>query len=232
MKHVFVLLLALLIASCQNSNAGGPSVTLKTEIDTLSYSFGAQMGSNLAFAGDTLNVDALLEGLRSALLKQDLKLTDDQILAGFNDCNQLLRGKFMEEQTRLAQENVQKGESFLAENKTKEGVMETPSGLQYKVLSEGNGVAPTASDKVKVHYRGTLLDGKEFDSSYKRGEPATFGLDGVIPGWTEGIQLMKPGAKYEFYVPSSLAYGERGFPPNIPPNSTLIFEVELLEVVK
>lgn len=232
MKHGLVLLLVLMMVSCQNSNAGGPSVALKTEIDTLSYSFGAQMGSNLAFAGDTLNVDALLEGLRSALLKQDLKLTDDQIMAGFNDCNQLLRAKFMEEQTRLAQENIQKGLSFLAENKSKEGVMETPSGLQYKVISEGSGEAPSASDRVKVHYRGTLLDGKEFDSSYKRGEPAIFSLDEVIPAWTEGIQLMKPGAKYELYAPSSLAYGERGFPPNIPPNSTLIFEVELLEVVK
>ena len=124
------------------------------------------------------------------------------------------------------------GEAFLAENKKKEGVMTTASGLQYKILKEGTGEKPKATDTVKVHYRGTTLDGKEFDSSYKRNEPATFPLNGVIKGWTEGLQLMKAGSKFEFVIPSELAYGKPGHPPSIPPDATLIFEVELLDIEK
>jgi FKBP-type peptidyl-prolyl cis-trans isomerase len=133
--------------------------------------------------------------------------------------------------TLMADPNLEKGEAFLKDNAKKEGVKTTASGLQYKVLKEGTGKAPKATDNVKVHYKGTLLDGTEFDSSYKRGEPATFPLNRVIPGWTEGVQLMKEGAKYQFTIPSKLAYGERGTPGGpIPPNATLIFEVELIAV--
>jgi len=131
----------------------------------------------------------------------------------------------------MADSNLEKGEAFLAENAKKEGVKTTASGLQYKVLKEGTGKSPQATDTVSVHYRGTLLDGTEFDSSIKRGQPAEFPLNRVIPGWTEGVQLMKVGAKYQFTIPSKLAYGERGTPGGpIPPNSTLIFEVELLAI--
>jgi FKBP-type peptidyl-prolyl cis-trans isomerase FkpA len=133
--------------------------------------------------------------------------------------------------TLMADSNSEKGEAFLAENAKKEGVKTTASGLQYKVLKEGDGKSPQATDTVSVHYRGTLLDGTEFDSSIKRGQPAEFPLNRVIPGWTEGVQLMKVGAKYQFTIPSKLAYGERGTPGGpIPPNSTLIFEVELLAI--
>ena len=131
----------------------------------------------------------------------------------------------------MADSNLEKGEAFLKENSTKEGVKTTASGLQYKVLKEGKGKSPKATDTVEVHYRGTLLDGTEFDSSYKRGQTIEFPLNGVIPGWTEGVQLMKEGAKYQFTIPSKLAYGERGTPGGpIPPNATLIFEVELISV--
>jgi FKBP-type peptidyl-prolyl cis-trans isomerase FkpA len=130
----------------------------------------------------------------------------------------------------FAQSDAEKGAQFLAENAKKEGVKVTPSGLQYKVITEGTGKSPAATDTVQVHYRGTLLDGTEFDSSYKRGNPATFGLNQVIPGWTEGVQLMKEGAKYQFVIPSKLAYGAAGAGGRIGPNETLIFEIELLKV--
>ena len=131
----------------------------------------------------------------------------------------------------MAESDLEKGEAFLKENAKKEGVKTTASGLQYKVLKEGEGKSPKATDTVKVHYKGTLIDGTEFDSSYKRGEPIEFPLNGVIPGWTEGVQLMKEGAKYQFTIPSKIGYGERGTPGGpIPPNATLIFEVELIQV--
>lgn len=130
----------------------------------------------------------------------------------------------------MAQTELEKGEAFLKENAQKEGVKTTASGLQYLVLKEGDGKSPKATDVVKVHYKGTLIDGKEFDSSYKRGEPIEFPLNRVIPGWTEGVQLMKEGAKYQFFIPAKLAYGERGAGGVIPPNATLIFEVELIAV--
>jgi FKBP-type peptidyl-prolyl cis-trans isomerase FkpA len=133
--------------------------------------------------------------------------------------------------TLMAETELEKGEAFLKENAKKEGVKTTTSGLQYKVLKEGDGKSPKATDTVQVNYRGTLIDGKEFDSSYKRGEPAEFPLNRVIPGWTEGVQLMKEGAKYQFTIPSKLAYGERGTPGGpIPGNATLVFEIELLKV--
>jgi FKBP-type peptidyl-prolyl cis-trans isomerase len=133
--------------------------------------------------------------------------------------------------TLMAETELEKGEAFLKENAKKEGVKTTASGLQYKVLKEGDGKSPKATDTVQVNYRGTLIDGKEFDSSYKRGEPAEFPLNRVIPGWTEGVQLMKEGAKYQFTIPSKLAYGERGTPGGpIPGNATLVFEIELLKV--
>jgi FKBP-type peptidyl-prolyl cis-trans isomerase len=142
-----------------------------------------------------------------------------------------MMAKRQAEESAATAENSKKGLEFLAKNKTKEGVKTTDSGLQYKVITLGKGAKPKASDKVKVHYKGTLIDGTEFDSSYKRGVPAEFPLNGVIKGWTEGLQLMPVGSKFEFFIPSELAYGDRA-PQTIGPNQTLIFEVELLEIVK
>ncbi len=229
-KFLLLPIIAIALITCQSNPVGGGDLVLQSEVDSMSYSFGAQVGNNIEFAADQLNIDALLHGMRDALMKKGIKLSDEEILAGFNKCNQVIRKSFQENQQKLATENMRVGLEFLKENKSKEGVVELPSGLQYKVLQEGTGASPVATDKVLTHYRGTLIDGSEFDSSYKRGEPISFSLNGVIPGWTEGIQLMKEGAKYEFYIPSNLAYGERGSGQRIPPNSTLIFEVELVKV--
>jgi len=152
-----------------------------------------------------------------------------QILTAYQ---QEMQMKMMAEASAAAEENEQKAEAFLAENGKKEGVKTLASGLQYKVITEGGGASPTAESTVEVHYKGTLIDGTEFDSSYKRGEPASFPVGGVIPGWTEALQLMKEGAKWEVAIPPALAYGEQGAPPVIPPNSALVFEVELLKVVE
>ena len=148
------------------------------------------------------------------------------------EAQQYLQTYFVEAQAREAAKSKEEGEKFLAENKMKEGVITTESGLQYQVITEGTGVKPTAEDRVKVHYTGTLLDGTKFDSSVDRGEPAEFGVSQVIKGWTEGLQIMPAGSKYIFWIPSELAYGERGAGQDIKPNSVLKFEVELLEVIK
>ena len=148
------------------------------------------------------------------------------------EAQQYLQTYFVEAQAREAAKSKEEGEKFLAENKTKEGVITTESGLQYQVVTEGTGAKPTAEDRVKVHYTGTLLDGTKFDSSVDRGEPAEFGVNQVIKGWTEGLQIMPAGSKYIFWIPSELAYGERGAGQDIKPNSVLKFEVELLEVIK
>ena len=148
------------------------------------------------------------------------------------EAQQYLQTYFVEAQAREAAKSKEEGEKFLADNKTKEGVITTESGLQYQVITEGTGVKPTAEDRVKVHYTGTLLDGTKFDSSVDRGEPAEFGVSQVIKGWTEGLQIMPAGSKYIFWIPSELAYGERGAGQDIKPNSVLKFEVELLEVIK
>ncbi|MEC7283749.1 MAG: FKBP-type peptidyl-prolyl cis-trans isomerase, partial [Pseudomonadota bacterium] len=174
--------------------------------------------------------DALQQGFKDGL-NDTLKFTPEQIQQIAQQGEEVLRAKQQEMAEQAAEKNIEAGLAYLEENGKKEGVVTTESGLQYEVLEEGEGASPEATDMVKVHYRGTLLDGTEFDSSYKRGEPAEFPLNRVISGWTEGVQLMKEGAKYRFHIPSELAYGARSTGA-ITPNSTLIFDVELLEVVK
>jgi FKBP-type peptidyl-prolyl cis-trans isomerase FklB len=205
---------------------------LKTEKDRLSYSIGLDIGKN--FKGQGIQVDAqlLARGLRDALTGAKPLLTEEQAhetLAAFQMGMRAQQAKKMQAQ---GEANLKEGEAFLAKNKSQTGVMTTASGLQYKVLTEGNGKSPGKEDTVTAHYRGTLINGTEFDSSHKRGQPANFPVSGVIPGWTEALQMMKTGAKWMVWIPSSLAYGERGAGPVIGPNATLIFEIELLDVKK
>lgn len=204
---------------------------LETPEDRLSYTIGMDIGQSLAGQDMPLDIDILMQGLRASYLGEETLLTQEEALAEREQFIQRRQQQLAEERGEEARINAEEGEAFLAANAEKEGVMVTDSGLQYRVITEGEGASPDPDDRVTVHYRGKLINGVEFDSSYARGEPATFGLNQVIPGWTEGVQLMKEGAKYEFFVPSELAYGEQGRPGPIGPNATLIFEVELLEVV-
>ncbi len=195
-----------------------------TDIQRTSYSVGVQFGNAIADGAKFIDLEALNAGLKDAIAKKDLKLTDEEMGACLQDLQQQMT------ESRFGA-NKKEGEDYLAANATKEGVKTLPSGLQYKVITEGAGKIPTANDTVSTHYRGTFIDGKEFDSSYKRNQPAEFPVTRVIAGWTEALQLMKEGSKWELYVPYALAYGEEGRPPQIPPYSVLVFQVELLKIV-
>lgn len=204
----------------------------KTKLDSASYAFGLAMASNLKSGGlEGLNYELLTKGLKDAFNKDAKPLMTEQVSQ--NAINSLFESlsKVREEKDKSKfAPAIKEGEAFLAQNKTKAGVKTTASGLQYEVITEGTGLQPKATDQVTVHYKGMLLNGKEFDSSYKRNEPTSFGLNQVIPGWTEGVALMKEGGKYRFFIPYKLAYGSRGAGQDIPPYSTLIFEVELIKV--
>lgn len=216
--------LALLLSFCTPEK----KIELKDDKAKESYSVGYQFGQNLKKLETDLDAEVLSAAIRDALSGKESRLTDEEMRAAVASLQERTVAAMQASIKEKAQKNLAEGEKFLAENKTKEGVKTTDSGLQYKVLEEGEGPSPKAGDTVTVHYRGTLVDGTEFDSSYQRGEPATFPLTGVIPGWTEALQLMKKGSKWVLFIPSELAYGERGAGNRIPPNSTLIFEVEMI----
>jgi FKBP-type peptidyl-prolyl cis-trans isomerase FklB len=205
-------------------------VALKTEKDKTSYAIGLNIGKSLHRDSLDVDPDILLQGLKDALAGGKTLLTDDEAKAAMTALQKDVRKKQEEKMQQAGETNKKEGEAFLAANKTKEGVLTLPSGLQYKVLKEGTGPKPSASDSVVCNYRGTLLDNTEFDSSYKRGQPATFPVGKVIKGWTEALQLMPVGSKWQLFIPSELAYGERGAGPGIGPNATLIFEIELLSI--
>ena len=202
---------------------------LKTDEQKLGYIIGMDIGKSLREQGTDVDLDSLIDAISSTYKGEELKLTDEEAAAIRKEYVDKRQTEQQAESAAAGQGNQVEGQKFLAENKVKEGVQTTASGLQYKVVTMGDGAKPAAEDTVKVHYRGTLLDGTEFDSSYARNEPISFGLNRVIPGWTEGVQLMPIGSKFIFYIAPELAYGEGGGGP-IPPNSTLVFEVELLDI--
>ena len=202
---------------------------LNTDEQKLGYIIGMDIGKSLRDQSADVDLDTLVEAIRATFNGEELALTDEEAATIRQAYVQKRQSEQQAESAVAGQANLAEGQKFLAENKTKEGVQTTESGLQYKVLTMGDGAKPAATDTVKVHYRGTLLDGTEFDSSYARNEPISFALNRVIAGWTEGVQLMPIGSKFMFYIAPELAYGEGGGGP-IPPNSTLIFEVELLDI--
>jgi FKBP-type peptidyl-prolyl cis-trans isomerase len=206
-------------------------VVLETDAQKFGYAFGVQLGRQFRQAEQGFDFAAFQKGFESAKAGEELALSNEELTGVMRTLTQKTREKAMAEQQRAVGENLEKATAFLATNKTAEGVVTTDSGLQYKVLEAGaaDGAKPTAASTVKVHYKGTLLDGTEFDSSYKRNQPAEFPLSGVIKGWTEGLQYMPVGGKYRFWIHPDMAYGAQGR-PSIPPNSLLVFDVELLEI--
>jgi FKBP-type peptidyl-prolyl cis-trans isomerase FklB len=208
-----------------------PSVlTLKTQKDKVSYALGANLGMNLHKQSVEVDPAIVLRGLKDALAGGKMLLTDDDARAVLMQLQAEVRNKQQEKMKVAGEMNKKEGVEFLEANKTKEGVVTLPSGLQYKILTEGTGPKPAASDTVVCNYRGTLISGTEFDSSYKRGQPASFPVNGVIKGWTEALQLMPVGSKWQLFVPAELGYGDRGAGGEIGPGATLIFEVELLSI--
>lgn len=221
---------AMLAACSQQSEVKPAAVSLDNDKAKLSYAIGMDIGSSLKSLSTEFDRAMLIAAINDRLDGKELKLTEEDAGKVKQTFFKQQAEKRAKEQAEKAAKNKEEGEKFLAENAKKPGVTVTASGLQYEVMQAAEGPKPKASDDVKVHYRGTLLDGTEFDSSYKRGEPITFPLSGVIRGWTEGVQLMNVGSKFRFYIPADLAYGERGAGATIAPNSTLIFEVELLGI--
>lgn len=232
--RVFPLILSLvLVASCAAEEAKvAPELKLDTPKSRISYTIGVNIGQDFKAQKMDIDADVLLLGMQDSMTGKELRLTEEEMVSEIQTFQQEMQARMTAEMEGLAAKNQQEGEAFLAENAKKEGVIVTESGLQYKVLEPGQGDSPGAADVATVHYRGTLIDGTQFDSSYDRGQPATFPVGGVIPGWTEALQLMKPGAKWQLVIPAGLAYGERGAGQDIGPNSTLLFDVELISVDK
>ena len=226
MKFLIVLIGIFMLVNPGNAEDS----LLKTKIDKTSYAIGMDIGKNLKKQPVELNPEAISQGLWDSYTDGKALMTEQEYI----DTMTAFRNEMTQKQTAQMKEagdrNKKEGEKYLADNKTKEGVITTASGLQYKEITKGTGASPKSTDTVSVHYKGTLIDGKEFDSSYKRGQPASFPVNGVIKGWTEALQLMKVGAKWQLVIPSDLAYGERGAGRDIGPHSTLIFDVELLSI--
>ncbi len=199
---------------------------VETDAEKLSYALGIAFGQNIAQLGAELDTPAFLQAIEDTLTNAEIKLSQEEIKNIISD----YQTKVQEQQKNQADTNKINGAAYLVANKQKEGVIETASGLQYKIITAGKGAKPDRNSKVRVHYRGTLIDGTEFDSSYARGEPVELGIDQVIQGWQEALPLMPVGSKWQIFVPADLAYGERGAGGIIGPHSTLLFDIELLEI--
>jgi len=226
MNRMKALLVSVAIVAVLPSNAArAESPTLQGDAARNGYSVGYDIGRSLRQQLDGVDVDAVARGLKDAMKGAKPAIVETEMSQRFNTVRR-------EAMKRIPEKNLKDGEAYLAKNRTQKDVKTTASGLQYKVLKAGTGKKPAATDTVTVNYRGTLIDGTEFDSSYKRGEPATFNVSGVIPGWTEALQLMTEGSKWMLYIPSKLAYAERGGGRLIGPNSALVFEVELISIKK
>jgi FKBP-type peptidyl-prolyl cis-trans isomerase FklB len=233
MKRVFLSFLLIAFAIFSYAQTGkvkktppkAPAVACKNISDSVSYAIGMSVASFYKSRGiSTVNTAMVTQAMNDVFAGKPYALDEG--------ASQVVLSNYLSaKKSEKANANIATGEKFLAQNKTKPGVKTTPSGLQYEVLTEGSGASPTAADQVTVNYKGTLLDGTEFDNSYKRGQPITFALNGVIPGWTEGLQLMTPGSKYRFWIPYNLGYGANGY-SSIPGGALLVFEVELIEVKK
>lgn len=236
---VFALVLAVSACGQQSSDQGsagsassnGVTVNMKNDSQKRSYALGMDIGNSVKDLPVELKIDYLAAGIRDVVKGNKPQLTEDQQKAVMQAFVKEVEAAQKKKTSAKSEDNLKAGEKFLAENKGKDGVKVTKTGLQYKVVKAGKGDAPGAKDSVKVNYEGKLIDGTVFDSSYKRGEPVTFPVSAVIPGWTEALQLMKPGSEYMLYIPAELAYGERGAGAKIGPNETLIFKVELLKVI-
>lgn len=229
MKYYFLIFLIIMIVGCGSENKKSSISTLSTFTDSTSYALGADLGENLKRQQVELDYDVFMAGLTDAMLDDDLvKLNQSQRRGVMSSLQKRIREKAKKE----GEENLKKADQFLDNNiKGNSDIKETPTGLQYRVINEAQGAKPTQTDRVKVHYVGRLIDGSQFDSSIKRGEPTEFGLNQVIKGWTEGLQLMSIGSKYEFFIHPNIAYGSRPR-PKIPANSVLIFEIELLDIIQ
>jgi len=229
MRNLAIAALGIMVLGC-GQRAGTGGTKLASQEDSVSYILGYKMGENLKQQSVPVKPDIIFNGMKAGFEGTPSSMPDTTMQAVMMAFQVRMMGVQHQKDSAAAIDNQKTGDEFLASNKAKDGVKTTSSGLQYKVLKEGSGARPTATSTVTVHYKGTLLDGKKFDSSYDRGQPATFQLNQVIPGWTEGVQLMTPGSKYQFWIPGNLGYGPQGSPPTIPPNATLVFEVELLSV--
>lgn len=226
LAFIFAAMLLIGFASCNQSTTSS-NAKVETEADTVALALGYSIGENLKTQFPDVTPEFIAKGIVEAYQGKENPLFDSP-----QATDAAIRAYLSAESEKKAEANKKAGEAYLEENAKKDGIQVTESGLQYEVIVEGDGEKPAAENTVKVHYHGTTIDGEVFDSSVDRGEPTTFPLNGVIPGWTEGLQLMPVGSKYKFYIPSDLAYGQRGAGNMIGPNSTLVFEVELLEIVK
>ena len=226
----YLLTIVLVIGFLFSVSLAAETIELKDQKDKESYSFGYQFGQSLKAQGLDISLEIYTSGIKDALAGKEPQMSQEEIRTTIAEVQKRIMAARQKDLMEKSAKNLEEGKKFLAENQKKEGIKTLPSGLQYKILAEGSGKMPKAEDRVTVNYKGTLTDGTEFDSSYKRGQPATLPVNGVIKGWTEALQLMKEGSKWQLFIPPELAYGERGAGSTIPPNSALIFEVELISV--